>query len=158
MEKIGEDDYKQVCKKLIKIGLLAVLIAFLITKTIQPARIVGSSMHPTLKEGEYYLINKLNKDFRTGDIIVFRGLDSEYIVKRIIAMDKDELYIIDGNVIVNGNILNEPYIKEKWSSLFSGIIPKDHIFVMGDNRNNSFDSRNIGPIKKKDILGKLLFK
>lgn len=132
----------------------------------------GESMMPTLHDSDYLALqsNLIMGDLEYGDIIVARKLefrDGEPIVKRVIATegqtvlidydDKDNL-----RVFVDGVMLNEPYIKEmmlaKYPVPMEVTVDKDCIFVMGDNRNNSADSRysEIGQIKLNQVLGKVL--
>ncbi len=96
--------------------------------------------------------------------IVRKILDSDYNetnywIKRVIGEPGDLLEYIDGKIYRNGKALEEDYIKEGMLFPFETIeVPKDHVFVMGDNRNYSHDSRDIGPIPIENILGKVLFK
>ncbi|UTR13775.1 signal peptidase I [Salipaludibacillus sp. LMS25] len=85
--------------------------------------------------------------------------ETNYWIKRVIGEPGDLLEYIDGKVHRNGKALEEDYIKEGMLFPFDTIVvPKNHVFVMGDNRNGSHDSRNIGPIPTENVLGKVLFK
>lgn len=157
-ERIENQNYISLFN-ILKIVGSAFLLAFLITRIILPAKIVGDSMEPTLHDGRYVAVNRISKDLVAGDIIIFNIYDKKYLVKRVIAVEGDVLEIKNGEIHVNGVRLDEPYIKEKWyDGFYSGVIPEGHIYVMGDNRNDSIDSRNIGSIKMNTILGKILFK
>ena len=132
----------------------------------------GGSMLPTLQDGDYLALqsNVIMGDLKYGDIIVARKLefrDGEPIVKRVIATEGQTVLIDydekgDIRVSVDGVMLNEPYIREMMEARYAVpmevTVDKDCIFVMGDNRNNSADSRysEIGQIKLNQVLGKVL--
>lgn len=132
----------------------------------------GGSMLPTLQDSDYLALqsNVIMGDLKYGDIIVARKLEfreGEPIVKRVIATEGQTVLIDydekgDIRVFVDGVMLNEPYIKEmmepKYAIPMEVTVDKDCIFVMGDNRNNSADSRysEIGQIKLNQVLGKVL--
>jgi signal peptidase I len=121
----------------------------------------GFSMRPTLDNGEYVLVNKMA--YRSslpeyGDIVVFHfpvDPDQDFI-KRVIGLPGDEIAISDGKVVVNGFSLTEPYIAA--SPLYAGkwTVPAGHIFVLGDNRNNSSDSHSWGPVPMENVVGKAI--
>jgi len=145
---------------LIVVAAVAVLIAFLVLPVL---RIYGTSMSPTLTQGEYVLAIK-GDSFKTGDIIAFY-YNNKVLVKRVIAdsgqwVDIDD----DGNVYVNNIAVEEPYISEKalgdCNIKLPYQVPENRIFVMGDRRSISVDSRNsaIGCIADEQIIGRILFK
>lgn len=118
-------------------------------------------MNPTIYDGDTLLVNKLYKSLKHGEIVILynKQISSNYLLKRVIAIEGDYLYINKGEVFVNGKILREPYIKESWNNgYYSGYIQKGYVYVMGDNRDVSFDSRNFGLIKIEQVKGKVLFK
>jgi len=144
--------------------ILAGVIFFTLQITIQTFVIVGPSMEPGLQSGQRILISKIAYAFdepERGDVIIFHPPDnqqSDYI-KRIIALPGESVEIEEGIVYIhqNGNVypLNELYIEELPNHDFQGdIIPEDEYFVLGDNRNNSEDSRNDWTVKREDIIGK----
>ena len=123
-------------------------------------RVEVISMAPALVEGEYIFINNLSysaEPLQRGDIIVFKH-PGEDLVKRIIGLPGETIEIRDGHVLINGLILNEAYLKAPMrSTMPAKQIERDHYFVLGDNRNNSSDSRVWGAISKDDIIGRVWF-
>jgi len=131
--------------------------------------IKGSAMEPNYKSGQYYLIKKFDRNFRKKDVIVFHSPKNKNIkyIKRIIGLPGDMLMIKSNQVYINGKKLDENYIKvpnstKLWDdSLFKEgenfFVPQNKYFVLGDNRETSFDSRGFGFVDEKDIIGKIWF-
>ncbi len=123
----------------------------------------GDSMNPTLKNGEWLTVSAINKTIDRGDIVVITqpNVLNEPLIKRVVAVGGDTIDInfITGDVTINGQIVDEPFIKAKTHSKgdFQGpiTIPEGYVFVMGDNRNDSLDSRYnvIGLIDERYVLG-----
>ncbi len=128
--------------------------------------VVGDSMNPTLEDGDKMVVSDLFYKPKQGDIIIFRKDEykSEALVKRVIATEGQtvEIDFTKGRVYVDGELLDEPYIAEPTKNQidFTGtqIVPEGCVFVMGDNRNESADSRDsrIGMIDERLIIGKVL--
>lgn len=120
----------------------------------------GESMLPTLEDGELVLAEKLTRDsLAYGDIAIVRYPDGMQCVKRVIGTAGDTIEIRDSQLILNGKMIEEPYVKEKeFGDMPAILVPEDTVFVMGDNRNHSGDSRapQIGPIPKENIVGRVL--
>lgn len=139
--------------------ILAVILFVGINAVSARIRVDGSSMEPTLHGGEYVLVNKLSYRLGQpgyGDVIVFyypRDPQQEYI-KRVIGMPGDKVDISDGNVYVNGLLLEEPYIAAAPVYPGSWIVPDNSLFVLGDNRNNSSDSHSWGAVPISYVVGK----
>jgi len=141
--------------------LLAVIIFLILQATMQSFVVVGSSMKPSLYDGQRLLINKVVYSLHepeVGDVVVFEpphNQRADYI-KRIIALPGDIVEVKMGVVYVNGSPLDErTYIKElPRYSLPQQKIPENEYFVLGDNRNNSNDSHNGWTVPRQNIVGK----
>lgn len=150
-------------KEWVKFILIAVITAlFIKTFIFSTTYIVGTSMYPTLEEGDMLFVNKIKLKFlplNRGDIIVLKAPDNpkrDYI-KRVVGVEGDTVLIQDGKVCLNGEILEEDYIEEgvitKTYDEYKWEIPKNHIFVLGDNRGASNDSRIFGPVPLNNVIG-----
>ena len=142
-----------------------ILTAFIIVFIAQSFVVEGTSMLPTLDNNQRLLVDKLTYRFREpghGDIIVFRypANPQEEFIKRIIAVPGDSIAIANGKVYVNGNVIAEDYILEPTIRGFSPhIVPEGHYFVLGDNRNDSLDSRDprVGFVPRENIIGRAVW-
>jgi signal peptidase I len=139
-----------------------ILAAFIIVFVAQSYRVDGASMENTLFHGERLMVDKLTYRFREprrGEIIVLNMPHSRFI-KRIIAVGGDTVQERGGAIFVNGVPLSEPYVDNKtamnWGPL---LVPEGHVWVMGDNRPRSDDSRGtVGFLPVKDIVGRAIFR
>jgi signal peptidase I len=140
--------------------LVMAVILFLGINTISArVRVDGFSMIPTLKDGEFVLVSKINYRFGSaerGDIIVFHfPMDPQQeLIKRVIGLPGDTVSVQNGTVSVNGQMLSEPYIAA--APAYSGIwtVPDGQLFVLGDNRNDSSDSHSWGFLPFEKVVGK----
>ena len=156
--------YRSVLKSTIFMLVVVAAIAVLVATTWLPVlQIYGSSMTPTLNEGEV-VVSVKGSSFEQGDLIAFY-YGNKILVKRCIAtpgqwVDIDE----DGNVYIDGKRLNEPYVKEKafgdCDIKLPYQVPEDRYFCMGDHRETSVDSRNssVGCISEEQIIGRIFFR
>ncbi len=173
-------------RELIETLLLAALIFFLVRSVILNFRVDGNSMLPNLHNGELVLVNHqaysawdlanvidwipgvdvswvvapFGEPVR-GDIVIFSPPDDDKpYIKRVIGLPGDVISFADGNVYVNGQQLEEPYLQAGITRCPGGIceepitVPEGHVFVLGDNRRNSEDSRYFGPITVDSVIGK----
>jgi signal peptidase I len=144
----------------------AVLVAVVIrTFVLQAFYIPSSSMEPTLKIDDKVLVNKLSykfHDINRGDIVVFERPPGETdpkikdLIKRVIGLPGDRIEAHDGHVFIDGRQLNEPYLPAglQIKPLVRQTVPRNSIFVMGDNRPSSKDSTVFGPISKNLVVGR----
>ncbi|TMD16206.1 MAG: signal peptidase I [Chloroflexi bacterium] len=150
----------------LEIVFLALALYLVIQYAVQTVHVLGSSMYATLSNNDLLVASKISYKLhppQRGDIVIFKPPDPDVrdFIKRVIAVPGDRLRIDHGTVYINGEILREPYLPEKWTYSNSWpatgqdyVLPPDHYFVMGDNRNHSSDSRVFGPIDASSILGK----
>jgi len=147
----------------------AVLIALIVRNFVmQSFQIPSASMNDTLQEGDRVLVNRLSyrlHDINRGDVIVFDRPDSapaapgdpDDLIKRVVGLPGEEIQTIDGVVRVDGQPLHEPYLAPgvRTTGLEDPLrVPDDEVFVMGDNRGNSSDSRSIGTIPADSVAGR----
>ena len=146
----------------VKVIVLTMIATFILLQFIQVSRVNGSSMENTYFQNNIVLIDKVfykRQQPKRNDIIIVDyddGLEDTLIIKRVIAVGGDHLDIVNND----GKKLKENYIKEKMDTEDLSIdIPKGKVFVMGDNRNHSLDSRKLGYFDfKDDVIGKVFFK
>ena len=163
--------WRSLRENLILITIALVLAFFIRTFIAEPRYIPSDSMLPTLETGDRLVNEKISYRFTSpkfGDIVVFqpppelqsRGYSQDQaFIKRIIGTPGDTVKIDDGKVYLNGNILQEDYIKEPPLQAFQLVrVPQNQYFMMGDNRNDSNDSRYWGFLPKKNMIGKAIFR
>lgn len=143
--------------------VLAVVLFLIINTVSARIRVDGNSMEPNLHSGNFIIVNKLAYrfgDIHRGDVIVFPSPNGngEDLIKRVIGLPGDRIAVVDGQVYVNGQLLSEPYLTVSPSGgNYQSAIPRDALYVMGDNRNNSSDSRSWGVLSVENVLGKAVF-
>lgn len=151
---------KSTKKELIIYGSIILAIILIRTFIITPVRVNGTSMNETLEDGEIMILNKIDYTFNEinrYDIVVVKTEDSK-IIKRVIGLPGETLKYENNTLYINDKETEEPYLTEETedfniTELGYDKIPQDCYFVMGDNRNNSSDSRIIGCVKKENIEG-----
>jgi signal peptidase I len=154
--------------------ITGLVIAFIVRSFFFSSYIVeGSSMTPTLQEGNLLIINKFGYQYgeiTRFDVIVFHANKKEDYVKRVIGLPGDELSYQNGKLFINGTLVEEPFLKV-YGKTFEGdrltenftlldktgkeIVPKGKLFVIGDNRLGSYDSRHFGFIDIDQVVGKV---
>ena len=153
-------------KEWIRDIIIAVAVALLIMQFIKPTIVKEHSMEPTLYENNYIFLSKQQyrfSDIKHGQIIVFHSNvetetgEDKLLIKRVVGSPGDKISITGGAVFINGEQINEDYIKEPYTTGYVDelLVPEDAVFVMGDNRQNSMDSRDprVGLVPKNKIVG-----
>ena len=159
---------RQVSQCLVLAALAAASYFIISGFLLQSVKVVGRSMVPTLSDSEHYLLNRWVYYFHSPrhlDIVVLRDpTDNGFSVKRVVATPGESVYLKDGNVYVNGCKLHEPYLVPGTPTFTDANSPdqlilcgKDQFFLLGDNRQNSIDSRTYGPVPRKNILGPIIW-
>ncbi len=155
-------------KEWIQSLVFSVVVVGMLMLFIQPTLVKGDSMFPTIQENNYLVIEKVSYWFRTpayGDVVVFKSklpensFKNKDLIKRIIGLPGDAIRIQEGIVYRNGAALNESYTAEPYTSGEMEVtVPEDSVFILGDNRAVSRDSRDpaVGFVPMKSIRGKIL--
>ena len=134
-------------------------IVFLIIITriffFSPIRVNGTSMHPTLQDKEFMILNKisLKQGINRFDIVVVQE-NNKYIIKRVIGLPGESVMYKDNKLYINGKVIEDNYSKTTTNDFDNVVLGENEYFVMGDNRAVSSDSRIIGPVNIKNIKGK----
>lgn len=151
---------------LVKLAILAGITIGLVRYFLfKPFYVSGQSMEPNFLEKDYLIIDEITYRFREpqrGEVIVFKSPlnNGDYYLKRIVGLPGERVKIDDTKVVVyssdhpQGMLVDEVYINEKTQGSLMIILNSDEYFVMGDNRNSSYDSRRFGPIKHNSIVGR----
>lgn len=143
--------------------LLSFALYLIINAATARITVLSVSMQPTLYEQDFVLVNKLAYRFSSptyGDVIVFDPPlpnETEPYIKRVIGLPGDIVMIKNRQVLVNSKLLEEPYIMAEPNYTGTWVVPEDHLFVLGDNRNNSSDSHQWGMVPMDSIIGKAEF-
>lgn len=167
-EPTFKDKILQFIEFVVVVGAILMIVRFLIA---EPHRVDGNSMVPNFHTGDYILTNKLATRLSTparGNVIILTDpLDSSKVfIKRVIGLPGEMIMIQNGQVLINDQVLPEPYLPRELKTPGGSFlkesmpfqIPKDHYFVIGDNRLGSSDSREWGPLKKELIIGQALIR
>jgi len=142
-------------------GAIFFILASAASGCLKPIKVEGTAMSPTMNDGDRWFVTMSIDDVRRGDIIEFRFPKDETkrYVKRVIGLPGERVEIRAGAVLINGELLVEDYLDENYNLRAPWfpvkIVPSNHYFVMGDNRDNSSDSRYWGTVDQSLIEGKL---
>lgn len=139
--------------------VLAVILFVGINAVSARVRVDGFSMRPTLDDGEFLLVSKLTykwSDFSRGDIVVFHFPlnPDEELIKRIIGLPGDHVVVREGRVYVNDELVKEGYIEQPPLYIGEWFVTEGNLFVLGDNRNNSNDSKDWGMLPMENVVGR----
>lgn len=148
-------------RELLEAVLPALVIVLVVNIFLaQATRVEGQSMDPSLHDSERLIIEKVSYRFRApqrGDIVVLRRPQRSVdpLIKRVIGLPGETVSIHDAMVYIDGDPLMEPYLDQPtWGSMAPVVVPEGHVFVMGDNRRSSNDSRAFGVVSLDDIVGR----
>lgn len=151
--------------KAIREWIIAALVAATISIICRyfffaPYQVNGESMYPTLKGNELLIVNQFVykvKEPKYGEIVVFHTSGEKDFIKRVIGLPGDHVKISNGNLFRNGKEVHEPYVLNQidtGTSFEEVVVPKGKLYVLGDNRPHSQDSRMIGPVDEKEVVGR----
>ncbi len=150
--------------ELLRFAFIAFIIVIPIRMFVaQPFIVNGESMHPTLANGDYLIIDEIsyrNSNPERGDVIVFRfpSDDKRFLIKRVVGLPGETLNLQGSTITIKKDgteiVLDEPYLTKKYSTYGEWTLSDDEYFVMGDNRNASSDSRSWGVLTEDRIIGK----
>ncbi|MGW8142989.1 MAG: signal peptidase I [Anaerolineales bacterium] len=162
LEQSPRGGVKRFARDILEISLISLFLFISINTLSARIRIESVSMEPTLYAGNFVVVNKLAYRFADpsrGDIIVFRyppNPEQVPYIKRVIGLPGDHLEVRSGEVQINGVRIAEPYLHSSTRQGGEWTVPPDSLFVMGDNRNNSSDSRSWGFVPMENVIGKAL--
>lgn len=167
-EKIHANDapFKRAAnRESIIVLIVAILTALCLNRFVfQVIRVDGPSMLPNFHTNERVLAEKITYAFELPErfqvVICTYPEETQPVIKRVIALPGETVEVRSGKIRINGEVLDESHywdgvIKDE---LLPMVVPEDHIFVVGDNRNNSWDSRHVGPVSKYDVIGHVVFR
>ncbi len=155
--------YRSAVAEIVVLVLLAFTLA-MTTKTyvVEAYEIKGRSMVPTFDDGQRVVVLKLFSDIQRGDIVIFSSQDDpgKDLIKRVIALPGEQIQIRKGIVRINGKVLKEGYLEDKDYGLYDAEIDEEvglgQIYVLGDNRDDSHDSRRFGSVSEESMKGKVV--
>lgn len=157
-------DIKEFIKDSTKYILTVILVLVIIIYVASVQQIMGPSMKPTLNDGDIVLLNKFQYHLfsvKRNQIVALNYEDTKYMVKRIIGLPGEKIEYKDNTLYINDKPYEEEFLKDVKTNDFSikdlgyDVIPEDMYLVLGDNREDSMDSRDFGLISKEDIIGKV---
>ena len=163
VKETNEEKGKKKVDLFFPILILVVIASYLFNLFLfQLAFVSGSSMSPTMEHGQLLIINKVQdiSEYQRGDVIIFDNNGTK-LIKRLIAFPGETIQIVDNKIYINGEKIDD-YVDVEMQSY--GILEEpvtlksDEYIFLGDNRNNSYDSREIGPIKTEKIVGRIIFR
>ncbi len=156
-KKVGLFIFEIVKVVLISLAIILPIRYFL----VQPFYVEGASMEPNFYDKEYLIIDEISYRFENpqrGEVIILKNPNDRhfYFIKRVVGLPGEKIAVLNGRVFINDKQLEESYIKNfSHDDYGPTTLADDEYFVMGDNRNNSSDSRYFGPLNRKDVIGRV---
>ncbi len=152
----------KILKEILPYIIILIVVVLIRTFIITPVRVDGTSMVPTLHDGEILILKKYDQDYKRFDVVVV-DYEKDRLVKRIIGLPGETIFYRNNHLFVNGkkiDLKKYNFDTEDFTLNELGYtkIPKGHYFVLGDNRYNSKDSRIIGTISKENLIGKTSYR
>ena len=161
-EKPKKTPKQEIIEWVVTLAVALVIAVVVRTFIFEPVRVDGNSMYPTLKHGEIMIVSKMSYRFggepELFDVVIchYPERGNTNFVKRVVGLPGDTVQVLDGHLIVNGVVYEEKFLHERPIENFGPIVvPEGQYFVMGDNRNNSNDSRRVGPLERQYIVGRV---
>ena len=161
-------EIKEFLKDTTKVVVCIIVLLFIIQYVFSITKVVGNSMNPTLKDEELLILNKFKyrfTDIKRGEIISLKYDNTKYLIKRVIGLPGENVSILNSKLYINDKEFQEAYISSDLTydnfylkDLGYEKIPDGMYLVLGDNRVDSLDSREIGLVKKEDVIGKISFR
>ena len=157
-------DFREIREFLVDSGkyiIAVIILLFVVINVFTIQSIIGPSMNPGLKESDILLLSKFHYkmfDIKRYDVIALNDKSSKYMVKRIIGLPGETVEYKDGKLYINEKEFEDEFAHLTKDFKLKEIIAEDTYFVLGDNRGDSLDSRDFGPIKKTQIIGKPYFR
>lgn len=156
-------DKKKFVKEWLPSVIIVVVAVIIKVAILDVVTVKGISMEPTLVDKNKLIIEKVStyrKDFNRGDIVIVKNpQNGDFLVKRLVALEGETIECINNTIYINDKKLNEDYLNKDvyTSDIPKTQVPKGYIYVLGDNRPRSKDSRELGAIKYKSIIGKVIY-
>ena len=154
---------KEKIKPLLPYIIIIAVVLFIKAFIVTPIKVNGESMYPTFYDNDILILNKLKyrfSDIERGDVVALRFEDTNYLIKRVIGLPGEVVEFKDNQLYVNGEVVEEDYLEDdvitedfQLSQIGYEKIPEGMYFVLGDNREHSSDSRELGLVTERDILG-----
>lgn len=158
-------DIKEFIKDFIKIAILVIIVFFVYFFIVGMQQVVGSSMNNTLVNEDFVIVDKISYkigSIKRFDIISFYYDETKYLIKRVIGLPGEHIAYKDNQLYVNGELVSDKrdFVTEDFDLKEIGydVIPNGYYFVLGDNREDSLDSRDIGLVKEEEIIGKAIIR
>lgn len=144
-----------VFKELLPYVLIILVVVLIRTFIITPVTVDGPSMNETLHNGEILFLKKFDKSYDRNDVVVFikRGKQDEKLIKRVLALPGEKIKCVSGIIYVNNEQIDDSHAYGKTADFSEVTLGEDEYFLVGDNREVSYDSRYFGPVKKENIQG-----